>query len=84
MCRHVLLPGFKTQQEQTVLILQEVAKALATVPNKTIQAEGKYRKTRINCQQKRCFILGKSKSTSDILIYSKIGRGKGEGGGQGV
>ena len=53
---------FKTQQEETVLIWEEVGKALARVRKKNIQAEVKYRKIRISCQQKRCFKLSESRS----------------------
>ena len=35
---------------------KEVGKAVATVRKKNTQAEVKYRKIRISCQQKRCFI----------------------------
>ena len=53
---HASLPSFHTQQEQTAFIGYEVEKAIARVWMKNIQAVVKYRKTRIICQQKRCFI----------------------------
>ena len=59
---HYCLLGFKTQQEQTLLIWSEVWKALARVRKKNIQAQVKYRKIRINCQQKRCFKLRESRN----------------------
>ena len=49
----------------------EIRKAVARVRKKNIQAEVKKRKIRINCQQKRCFILANLE-----VIYSEIG---GEG-----
>ena len=60
--------GFKTQQEQTVLIWLVVRKALARVRKKKIQAEVKYRKIRISCQQKSASYYANLE-----VIYSKIG-----------
>ena len=48
----------------------EIRKAVARVRKKNIQAEVKKRKIRINCQQKRCFILANLE-----VIYSEIGGG---------
>ena len=62
LSRHALLLSFQTQQEQTVLIWYEVGKAVARVQKKNILAQVKYRKIRISCQQKRCFILSESRS----------------------
>ena len=53
---HASLFSFQTQQENTSFHTVEIGKPVARVQNKNIQAEVKYRKIRINFQQKRCFI----------------------------